>query len=335
MADASAGYVVGVDLGGTRLRAALADRAGRIIRQNAVPTLADQGRDAVVGRIVDQIRSVLSPLPPSALACAAVAVPGPCDPGLGMVYDPPNLPGWGEVALQRVLEEALAAPVRLGNDANVAALAEHEYGSGKGSESLIYMTVSTGIGGGVIDGNRLILGAWGGAAEIGHITIDLNGPRCGCGNHGCLEAMASGTAIGRESARRLAAGAESTLRAHLGADTQQLKAEYVFSAAQDGDQLARDVVEWAAYNLGVGLANVMHLFDPRLIIIGGGVSNAWEMLCPAMQRAIHERAMPAYANRTRVVRSQLGDEVGLLGAVTLANRSATSTVPPTDTVGTS
>jgi glucokinase len=325
MGDGSAGYVVGVDLGGTRLRAALADRSGTILRQGAVPTLADEGRDAIIRRIVAQVRTVLEPLTTSSLSYAAVAVPGPCDPGLGMIYDPPNLPGWGAVPLQAVLEAELGVPVRLGNDANAAALAEHQYGSGRGSESLVYLTVSTGIGGGVIDSNRLILGAWGGAAEIGHITIDARGPRCGCGNRGCLESMASGTAIGREAERRLASDAESSLRARWTDPSQPLKAEIVFAEAQAGDRMALDVVEWAAYNLGVGLANVMHLYDPRLIIIGGGVSNAWDMLWPEMNRAIHERAMAAYAKRTKVHRSQLGDEVGLLGAVTLALRSAQST----------
>lgn len=315
-------YVVGVDLGGTRLRTALADETGAIVRRRAVPTLADQGRNAVLGRIEAEIRAVLEPLPLPALQRVAVAVPGPVDPRNGMVYRPPNLPGWGDVPLASILEEHLTVPVLLGNDADLAALAEHEFGSGRGSSHLVYVTVSTGVGGGVINDGKLLLGAWGGAAEVGHMTIDLDGPRCSCGNFGCLEAMASGTAIAREAARRISAGATSVLTGRVGGDLEQLQAALVVQAAQEGDALALAVVEWAAYNLGVGLANIMHLFDPQLIIIGGGVSNGWDLLVPEFSRAVRERAMEAYANRTRIVRSDLGDDVGLLGAIALALRGS-------------
>jgi len=149
----------------------------------------------------------------------------------------------------------------------------------------------------------------------------MNGPRYPCGNHGCLEAITSGTSIGREAARRLAASARSTLGgkgANASATGEPIAAEAVFRAAESGDALAKEVVEWAAYNLGVGLTNAMHLYDPDVIAVGGGVSNAWDMLYPAIRRAIEERAMPSYAHRIPVVRSQLGDSVGLLGAVALA-----------------
>ncbi len=322
MSQVEGSFVIGVDLGGTRLRTALADRQGAIIRQRSIATNADEGRDAVIRRIVSEIRAVLVPEPISSLRAVAVAVPGPCNPSLGVVYNPPNLPGWGEVALSSILAQDLSVPVHLGNDANVAALAEHQFGSGRGLSCVVYLTVSTGIGGGVVEADRLILGAWGGAAEIGHITIDLNGPLCGCGNHGCLESMASGTAIASETARRLGAGERSSLIEQAGVDLNDLRADQIVAAADDGDPLSRRVIDWAGYNLGVGLANIMHLYDPAIIIVGGGVSNAWPLLEPAIHRAIRERAMAAYVQHTRVVRSQLGDDVGLLGAVSLALRLA-------------
>lgn len=318
-------HVIGVDLGGTRLRVALADRNGEIVRSRTVPTLAEEGRDAVIGRIVAEIRAVLSPLPLAALRDVAVAVPGPVDPRAGYTYRPPNLPGWGDVPLKSILQFELNTPVYLGNDANLAALAEHRFGAGRGFSDMVYMTVSTGIGGGVISDNRLLLGGWGGAAEIGHMTIDLNGPRCSCGNFGCLEAMASGTAIAREAARRLAAGEQSTIQSQPGGGPDGIKAEQVVEAARGGDPLAHQVLHWAGYNLGVGLANVMHLFDPQAIIIGGGVSNAWLLLQEPMGHAIRERAMEIYAKRTQILRSQLGDEVGLLGAIALALGSSADT----------
>jgi glucokinase len=320
MRQSSENHVIGVDLGGTRLRTALADRNGEIIRQRVVPTRASQGQAAVIARIVADIRAVLAPLPPSSLSCVAVAVPGPVDPWKGVVYRPPNLAGWGDVPLKSILEAELAVPVHLGNDANVAALAEHQFGAGRGLSHLVYLTVSTGIGGGVVEAGRPLLGAWGGAGEIGHMTIDVNGPRCGCGNHGCLESMASGTAIAREAQRRIGAGQSSVLADNFADNLEAIRADLVVTAAEAGDALSLSVVTWAGYNLGVGLANVMHLYDPAIIVIGGGVANAWPLLEPPMKKAIRERAMKTYVQHTKIVRSQLGDEVGLLGAISLALR---------------
>lgn len=316
MDQPSGAYVVGVDLGGTRLRAALADLQGNVIRHRAVPTHAVEGREAVIARIADEIRNVAAPEGLSTIRAVALAVPSPVNPNTGMVFNPPNLHGWGEVPLQEILESQLGRPVCLGNDANLAAMAEHAFGSGKGASHLVYLTVSTGIGGGVVEDNRLVLGATGGAAEIGHMTIDRDGPRCACGNTGCLEAMASGTAIAREAVRRVSAGASSSLAANPG--REKIIAESVFQAAEAGDDLAGQVVDWAAYNLGVGLTNVMQLFDPEIIVIGGGVSNAWDLLQKGMTRAIEERAMAAYRRRVKIARAILGDSVGLLGAVALA-----------------
>ena len=319
MAGSLGRYVAGVDLGGTRLRVALADRDGTIVRRRAVSTLANEGRNAVIGRVVAEIRAVLEPEPLTELARVAIAVPGPVDPWTGTVYRPPNLPGWGDVPLRSILEADLTIPALLGNDANLAALAECRFGAGRGLTHMVYVTVSTGVGGGVVNAGRLLLGAWGGAAEIGHMTIDLNGPRCSCGNHGCLEAMASGTAIAREAALRIATGESSVLGRRLGGALDQLDAGLVVQTAFDGDLVARQVVEWAGYNLGVGFANIMHLFDPQAIVVGGGVANhAWDLLAPSVERAVRERAMEAYVGRTEIRRSQLGDDVGLFGAVALA-----------------
>lgn len=322
MTESTGRYVIGVDLGGTRLRVALADLSGTIVRRRTVLTLAEEGRNAVIRRIVAEVRAVLEPSPLPELLRVAVAVPGPVDPWRGMVYRPPNLPGWGDLPLRQILEEDLTVPVLLGNDANLAALAEYRYGAGQGCRHLVYVTVSTGVGGGVIDAGRLLLGTWGGASEIGHMTIDLNGPRCSCGNFGCLEALASGTAIAQEAGRRIAAGSASILVERSHGELERIDAAMVVAAAMRGDQLARSVVQWAGYNLGVGLANLMHLYDPQVIVVGGGVANAWDLLAPELGRAVRERAMEAYANRTQILRSQLGDDVGVLGAIAFALEGA-------------
>lgn len=318
MTENSPNHVIGIDLGGTRLRVALANRAGNIIRHRVLPTLAEEGRNAVLGRLIAEARTILDPINLVDLAMVAVAVPGPVDPFSGIVYRPPNLPGWGDIELKSILEEELTVPVIVGNDANLAALAEHHFGAGRGASHLVYVTMSTGIGGGIVNDGELFLGAWGGAAEIGHMTIDLNGPRCSCGNFGCLEAMASGSAITREAARRIASGSTSVLTERVHRNLDELRTQLIVQAAQEGDPLANQVITWAAYNLGVGLANVMHLFDPNVIVIGGGVSNAWNLLMPTIQRALRERAMEVYVRRTRIVRSELGDDAGMLGAVALA-----------------
>lgn len=322
MTESTGRYVIGVDLGGTRLRVALADLSGTIVRRRTVLTLAEEGRNAVIRRIVAEVRAVLEPSPLPELLRVAVAVPGPVDPWRGMVYRPPNLPGWGDLPLRQILEEDLTVPVLLGNDANLAALAEYRYGAGQGCRHLVYVTVSTGVGGGVIDAGRLLLGTWGGASEIGHMTIDLNGPRCSCGNFGCLEALASGTAIAQEAGRRIAAGSASILVERSHGELERIDAAMVVEAAMRGDQLAHSVVRWAGYNLGVGLANLMHLYDPQVIVVGGGVANAWDLLAPELGRAVRERAMEAYANRTQILRSQLGDDVGVLGAIAFALEGA-------------
>jgi glucokinase len=313
-------YYIGVDLGGTRLRVALADCTGRILRRRVVPTGGGEGRDAVLGRIIVACRMILEPEPLPRLCRVGVAIAGPVDPRQGVVYHPPNLPGWGEVPLSMVLERELTVPVLLGNDAHLAAVAEHCWGAGRNLDHLVYLTVSTGIGAGVIINRRLLLGAHGGASEIGHVTIDLNGPRCGCGNHGCLEAMASGTALAEEAMRRLGQGECSVLLEHLRRNPGRLDAETVVGAALQGDALARAVIQWAGYNLGVGLAAVMHLYDPQAIIIGGGVANAWDHLMPSAWQALRERAMDFYLTRVRITRSELGDEAGIRGAVALAIR---------------
>ena len=318
MKENPANHVIGIDLGGTRLRVALADRGGTIIRHRVVPTLAEEGRNAVLGRIVVEVRTILDPINLVDLAAVAVAVPGPVDPLNGVVYRPPNLPGWGDVDLKSILEDELTVPVVVGNDANLAALAEHRFGAGRGASHLVYITMSTGIGGGIVNDGELLLGAWGGAAEIGHMTIDLNGPRCSCGNFGCLEAMASGRAITDEAARRIAFGATSVLTEWIHGKVDDLRTQIIVQAAHEGDPLAIEVIEWAAYHLGVGLANLMHLFDPDVIVIGGGVSNAWNLLMPTIQRALRERAMEVYGCRTRIVRSDLGDDGGMFGAVAMA-----------------
>jgi glucokinase len=315
--QAAGRYVIGGDLGGTRFRVVLADEAGRFVARGNCLTEAYRGRDAVIERLKATIREVLvaAPRPPEAIALSA---PGPLDPWKGIIHQAPNLPGWDNIPVKDIFEQEFGIPFLLGHDANVAALAEFRYGAGRGTQDMIYITVSTGIGGGIIHQGRMLLGHGGGAGEVGHMTLEIDGPLCGCGNRGCLEALASGPAIRRQAADRVRAGEASSISARAGGDLDKVSTEIVVEAARDGDALAIDVMRRAGLALGTGLANLMHIIDPEIIVLGGGVTHAGELLFAPMREAIECHAMPVYRQRTRVVTAELGDDVGLYGAVALA-----------------
>ena len=215
------------------------------------------------------------------------------------------------------LEDKLGLPVSLANDATLGAMGEHVFGAGRGSDNMIFMTVSTGIGGGIITDGRLYMGHKGFAGEIGHITIDRNGPTCNCGNFGCLEVMASGTAVARMAYERLSAGEPSSLLAAAGGNASEVGARMVAEAASSGDSLAQSLMAEVATNLGIGIVNLMHIFDPELIVIGGGMSQSLDILLPGINQEIQRRAMAHLRDRRPVVRSELGDDVSLLGAAAL------------------
>ena len=307
-------YVVGGDLGGTRFRVALADESGRFLFRDSVLTEVQQGREAILGRMVSLLKRAVA-LSPAAVSAITIAAPGPLDPFKGIIHKAPNIPHFENISLTDIIGGALGIPTHLNNDCNLGALGEAKFGAGQGLGCLVYITVSTGVGGGVIDHGQMLLGATGAAAEVGHMTIDMNGPVCGCGNRGCLESFASGTGIRNQAVAALRGGARSSLLDLVGGDVDRVRAETVVEAARAGDPLASDLMRRAGYALGVGVANVMHLYDPDLIALGGGVTNAGELLFAPMREAIEERAMAYYRQRIRVVPSALGDDVGLYGAV--------------------
>ena len=309
-------FIVGGDLGGTRFRAVLADHQGNVVERVSTLTRAAEGRDAVIGRILEHVRRLGDIAGAGNVAGIGIGAPGPLNPWTGVVLSPPNLPGWIDVPLQKILEDAFGAPAWIDNDANLAALAENRFGAARGASSLVYITVSTGIGGGVIDRGRLIRGATGQAGEIGHSTIVPDGPRCGCGNLGCLEALAAGPAIARAAAELLRAGAPSSLRA-ASPDPDAVTTELVVQAAERGDALALDVLTRAATYLGIGVATVVALFNPEIVVLGGGVTNAGELLFAPVRREVDRRTMPSMRQGLRIVRAELADDVVLLGAVAL------------------
>ncbi|MBL7183181.1 MAG: ROK family protein [Anaerolineae bacterium] len=310
--------IVGVDLGGTQIRAALADGEGRITRRTSCLTLAEEGLKRVMGRIKGAIYEVMGSTERGQVQGIGIVAPGPLDPRKGIIMDAPNLSGWKNVPLKALMEEEIGLPVVVGNDANLAALAEQRFGAGQGVADLIYITVSTGIGGGIIVDNRLLLGAQGLAGEVGHQTIEAHGPRCNCGNIGCLEALAAGPAIARRARELIRTGIVTTIADWVGGDLDKITAKEVNQAAQAGDPVAIELFRQAGFYIGVGIVNLLHLFNPSLIIIGGSVTKAGDLLFEPIRATVRERAMAGYYwENTPIVPAALGDDVALLGAVAL------------------
>ncbi len=309
--------VLAVDLGGTKIVTALVSFEGQILSREYIPTLAEEGALAVIGRIVSSAGSLLrnSGMDPSSVASVAVAAAGAIDPAKGIVTDSPNLPGWHNIPLKDEIEKALGVRTFIVNDATAAALGEHRFGAGRGMRNLIYLTVSTGIGGGIIIDNRLYSGASGSAGELGHMTIDISGPRCPCGNTGCLEMLASGRAVAREAQRVIAQGTKTVMREIAEGHAEFVTAQTVAAAANRGDAVAISIVSKAANYLGIGLVNLVNIFNPEMIIIGGGMAKMGEMLLQPARKLVAERAFQYPASIVRIVSSQLGDNSGVLGAV--------------------
>ena len=318
-----------MDLGATKIFSLVALPDGREVGSDSRLTLAGQGPEAVVGRIVESVRAALAAAggARTQLAAVAVAAPGPIDHERGLVRNPPNLPGWGTVPVVRMLEEALRVPVALENDANAAALGEHAFGAGRDFRNMIFVTVSSGIGGGIIVDGRVYRGATGAAGEIGHMVLDENGPPCGCGQRGCLEALASGTAIAARAAALAEEGASPVL-ARLarqsapppGASTG-LTAADVERAALEGDAVARRVIDEAGRFLGLGLVNLVHVFNPDGIVIGGGVSRMGDLILEPARQVVRERCFPLSQEGLSIVPGVLGDRAGALGAIVALERA--------------
>ncbi|MCX5999576.1 MAG: ROK family protein [Chloroflexi bacterium] len=309
-----------MDVGGSKIATALVSPQGKIVYQESTPTLAEEGVEAVVGRMLASADSVTGKanLSLSCLSGAAIAVAGPVDTGSGVVTASPNLPGWHDVPLREIMEKATGLKTLLINAASAAALGEHCFGAGRGVSNLIYITVSTGIGEGIIIDGKLYGGVSGSAGEVGHMTIDINGPRCNCGNNGCLEVLASGKAVAREARKLVVQGARTRIMELAEGEPANITATIVASAARDGDSLALSVVSKAATYLGIGMVNLVNIFNPEMIVVGGGMAKMGDMLLDPARKVVAERAFHLPASRVSIVCSQLGDTNGMLGAAALA-----------------
>lgn len=304
---------IGIDLGGTQVRAALVGEQGTIFAQAEDRTDAAAGPERVLRQILDLAEQVLAAGQPLSVVGVGVSTPGPVDTIAGVASDVPTLAGFAGFPLKAELQKRFAYPVSLENDGIAAAIGEWQFGAGKGRDNLIYVTVSTGIGGGIISDGRVVRGRKGMAGHIGHMSVTPNGELCPCGNRGCFEAYGSGTAFALRARRRALGCTETT----LGKDGREIHSRDVFAAARHGDGLANTLIDEEAEILGRGFTSLIHIFSPDLVVMGGGLSHEFDRLQPGIQDYIARWAMPAF-NDVPVVRAALGQNSGLVGAAALA-----------------
>ena len=305
-------YVVGVDLGGTKIYTALVDLEGNIIKEKAVETLAFEGENAVMGRIIDTINYVIDGTEKNLIKSIGIGSPGPLDVKNGVIIENSNLP-FKNFEIVKTIREAYDLPTYLDNDANVATLGEFMFGAGKGTENMVFITASTGIGGGAVINGKLFRGTTGNALEIGHTIVANEGPRCGCGNIGCAEALGSGTAIGKRAKEAVATNVETSLKNY-----ENVTSKEVFKEAANGDRVAKNILETSLNYLGIAVANTITNFDPEKVVIGGGVINGGSIVLDTIRRVVGERALKTFVDSCTVEKAVLGGKAGVLGAAALA-----------------
>jgi glucokinase len=309
-------FVFAADLGGTHLRVATVDRGGTIYCRQMQSTPQAEKPNEIVHALIDAVRKCERETAElgGAISAVSIAVPGTVNVAEGVVVKAPNVPSLDGFRLGAALESELEWPVILENDANAAAVGEMWQGAGRGHCTIICVTLGTGVGGGIILDGKLWRGANGSAAEIGHIGVDpFGGVPCTCGSRGCLEVYASATAIVRMTREARPRYPNSVLH-----NTEDLTSEKIYQAGKDGDELAIEVFRRMGVYLGIGLASLINVLDPEIVIIGGGLSRGWELFEKHMHQQILERAFPIPARCVKIVRAQCGDDAGLLGAARLA-----------------
>jgi glucokinase len=318
------GPVLALDLGATNARAAVVTPGGLVSVRHAGAIPVHEGVPAVVDHCLGLLRRVRAEHLAAGGAepiAVGIAAPGPLDPATGRLIDPPNLrDAWWGFPLAPTLGEALGLPWAMGKDTNVNILGERDFGAGEGSGDLIYLTISTGVGGAILSGGRPIVGPDGVAGELGHMTVDMDGPTCGCGGVGHLEALASGTGIAANARAALDAGEDAPILARIAAEIAPLPltAVHVSRAADLGDAAAGVIIERARRAVAVAVVSIVNVFGPEVVILGGGITLAWgERLIAPAREAVARTAFRIQAERARIVQAALGDDVGLIGTVPL------------------
>ena len=312
--------ILGIDLGGSKILTAVVDSQGEMLSSDESTTHAIKGSEAVIQSVLDSAHRALEQAGAtiSEICAIGVGAPGISNPEAGILFTSPNLPGWQDIPLRDIIQERLGKKTFLTNDANAAALGEFYFGAARGTRNFVYITLSTGIGGGIVIDGKIYGGAIGAAGEVGHMTIDAEGPICNCGNRGCWETLASGTALAREAKLRIKEGCRTSILEYVEGDVEKVTAQVIHSAAEQGDSLAKELIARTGYYVGVGLANLINIFNPELIVIGGGLSNIGDMLLQPAFKTAGERAYKEAFQAVRFASAELGRNSGVLGAATFA-----------------
>jgi glucokinase len=317
MNSISSNVVIGVDLGGTTIKAGVVATNGSILYQNKFPSFADKGPSSVIQQIRTSIQDALQHVNGSQAGGIGIGAPGVVD-DVGVVKAPPNFADWDEVPLRDELGKLFPSLiVAVENDANAAAIAESKFGAGMEYPNFLFVIWGTGVGGGIILNRKIFRGPTGGAGEIGHVTIDYNGPQCNCGNLGCVEAYVGQRYLSQRTALRLQSHPESKILQLVGGDLSRIEPVYISQAANAGDGVARDILMEAGELLGIGLAGVMNIMDLRVSIIGGGISAAGDFVMNAVQESVIRHVLKPLRKEIKVLPARLGNNAGLLGAAGL------------------
>jgi glucokinase len=308
---------IGCDLGGTNLRAAIVDvETGRVLHQKSIATQARKGHDAVMKRMADLFLQIIqtSGMQKEEIGGIGIGVPGVLDLEKGEVLFLPNLAGnWPHVPLSNTIAQLTGLPTTLLNDVRAITYGEWAFGAGRGVDTVAVFAIGTGIGGGLVLNGQLHLGIGGTGGELGHTTIDFNGPRCGCGNYGCLEAYASGPAIAAMGLKAVTQGLTTCIADLCENDLNRITPELIAQAAHQNDEIAKDIYERAGFYLGIAAANMCVAIGPRRIIMGGGVSQAGDLLLEPIRRTMRARVTVMPVEQVEVVTSQLGNNAGVIG----------------------
>ncbi len=317
--------LIGCDLGGTNLRAGIVDlKTGQVKHLQSTPTLARQGHDAVMGRMGRLIEQVVaeSGLSKKEIGCIGIGVPGVLDLDRGLTIFLPNLFGtWPEVPLRDTISDFTGIPTAIINDVRAITYGEWCFGAGKGVDTMACFAIGTGVGGGLVINGQLHLGIGGTGGELGHQSINFNGPPCGCGNRGCLEAYASGPAIAANGMKAVVQGRTTIIGELVDFDLNKITPDVIAQAAEQGDEIAKTIIADAGFFIGIAAANICATIGPRRIVIAGGVSQIGERILAPIRRTIRERVTIMPVEQVEVVQAQLGDDAGVIGAAMWAAES--------------
>ena len=316
-------FAIGVDLGGTNIVSAIINNQGEILSYLKVPTLAERGREATIKRIIETIHKNIvqfqSTIAPDGIIGIGIGAPGPLDIKRGIIDFAPNLPGWRDVPLIKILKDEFSMKIVLENDANAAAWGERCFGVGQGVDNLVCFTLGTGIGGGIIIDGKIYHGNNYGSAELGHMTVNKDGPRCNCGNYGCLEAYSSATGIKNRIKNRIKEGIKSEFLNFDSDDKlfESLSLKSIFEAARKGDRLTSDIVEEAISYLGIAIANMANILNPKMVVLVGGMTNEGDKLLLPLREEVKKRAFYSNYKPLKIVIGKLDGNAGVLGAAAL------------------